>query len=237
MPRKDTPRFKAAYGWLRGEDWWGDPTSENRLLYDALMHPYARSASQTEPPDFPEDGDQYIVPAGATGDWENHEFELAMMVEGVWRFFKPIPGVRVRIADAGYFAWWDGEHWVPEPVSAVPDPEEGTRYDIALSVGYAPEPSETLLMLPIPQPMMLGKGAPGSLATILTPPPAGVQLSIARNGAQVGTITYTSSSFSGIIAVPTDVMFAAGDRLRVYCPLTVPNNFRDFGAVLRFTLL
>lgn len=237
MPRKDTPRFGTAYGWLRGEDWWGDPTSDNRVLYDALLHPYVLSTTSVTPPSGAENGDQYIVAVGGQGPWLGHDNSLATLVEGTWRFVRPVRGVRVRVHDINIFIWWDGESWVPEDVSGVPDPDLGTRYDIAMSVGYGPEPNETLLFLPIVQAMYLGAGAPGSHASVLTPPTAGVQLTISRNGSQIGTVTYTSSDFNGIISVPADVPFAPGDRLRINCPLTLPPDFENFGMVLRMTLI
>lgn len=237
MPRKDTPRYGTGYGWERGEDFWGDPTSENRVLYDALLHPYALSATLTSPPGDTREGDQYIVPDAALGAWSGQANKLAMLVEGEWRFYAPIPGVRVRIEDAGFFAWWDGEAWVPEPVSGVPNPGEGRNYDIALSVGYPPEPLETLLVLPLPQAMILGKDALDSTATILRPPRTGVQLTIARNGSPVGAIGFTPSSFNGVLSVSANVTFAPRDRLTITCPLVVPPDFKDFGAVLRMTLI
>lgn len=236
MPRKDTPRYKMAYGWLRGEDWWGDPTSNNRVALDALLHPLALSMTLTEPPADNADGDCYIVAQGAIGAWEGKADHLAMYVEGEWWFFAPVEGVRVRVRGLAFF-WWDGEAWIPEEVSGIPDPEEGTRYDISISVGYPPEPGETLLVLPIPQAMMLGKDAPGSRATILSPPSQGVQLAIMRNGGQVGSVVFSSSSFSGTLLVPNNVTFAVGDRLHVMCPPNLPDRFQEFGIVLRMTLL
>lgn len=253
VPRKDTPRLNSAYGWLRGEDWWGDPTSYNRLLYDSLFHPSVISMTATAPPAAAEPGDQYIVAAGAEGIWEGHENYLAMLVESDldnfeahlaalvvegWLLIPPFDGLRVRARDIGQFVYWNAEYeqWLAEPVSAVPDPDEGTRYDIAMSVGYAPEPGETLLVLPIVLPMLLGMGAPGSRATIITPPSQGVQLPIMRNGGQVGTLVFGTSSFDGVFNIAETVQFAPGDRLRVVCPPILPAGLENFGMVLRMTL-
>lgn len=237
MPRKDTPRFGLAYGWLRGEDWWGDPTSANRVVTDLLLHPAPISNTVTEPPPDAEEGDHYIVPPGALGAWQNRDNSLAMMVEGKWVFVKPTYGLRVRIRSLGIFAWWNGETWEPEAVSPLQDPEIGTRYDVSISVGYGPDPGETLLVLPIVQRMTLPADAPESLATIVSPPSSLVQLAIMRNGSQVGTVTFSASSFNGTINVPSDAVFAQGDRLRVVCPMKLPNRFENFGIVLRMSLV
>lgn len=236
MPRKDTPRLGMAYGWLRGEDFWGGPTSTNRVLHDALFHPAPISMTLTEPPEVVEDGDQYIVALGGTGPWDGFDNHLAMVVEGQWFFAPLFYGLRVRVRDLETFFFWNGDEWEPEPVSGAPGPELGTRYDVSISVGYAPEPGEALLVLPIVQSMILPAGGAGSLATIIAPPAAGVQLSIMRNGSQVGTVVFSSSSFSGILNIPSNITFAPGDRLRVVCPPTLPENFKEFGIVLRMSL-
>lgn len=236
MPRKDTPRLGMAYGWLRGEDWWGDPTSMNRVVTDALLHPAPLSMTLSEPPAGAAEGDQYLVPAGAIGEWTGRDHALATFVEGRWLFVPPFEGLRVRVRDFA-FVWFNGEEWEPEEISAIPDPAQGTRYDIGISVGYAPEPGETLLVLPIAQNMILPAGAAGSRATTIAPPSAAVQLAIYRNSAQIGTVTFSASGFSGILTVPANTNFLAGDRLRVACPLSLPSNFKEFGIVLRMSLL
>lgn len=237
MPRKDTPRFKLAYGWDRGEDWWGDPTSENRVMTDALLHPAPISNTLMEPPADAIDGDQYIVPVGATGAWEGQDNKLAMLVEGSWVFVAPVYGLRVRVRSVGMFLWWDGEKWEPEPLSPIPSVEQGKAYDIAISVGYAPDPGEMLLILPIVQSMALPEGGAGSMATAAAPPIQDVRLEIRRNGVEVGGIIFRRSTFGGEFDIPGNVVFGPGDRLQVMCPLTLPANFQGFGAVLRLVLL
>lgn len=46
----------------------------------------------TTPPEMPNEGDTYIVPAGATGDWLNHDSEIVYYnPDGVWEFIEPQP--------------------------------------------------------------------------------------------------------------------------------------------------
>lgn len=237
MPQIDSSRLKLGHGWFRGEDWWGDPMSQNMRMVDALSHPYVKSMTLNEPPALPVLGDQYIVSEQATGEWLSADNALATYTDKGWFFISAFEGLRVRVANPAGFYWWTGTSWLGEPVSVNADPLQGRRYDISVSVGYPPEPNETVLVLPIIQAMTLPANAIGSLATATNPPTSPVILSIMRNGIYVGTVLYTSSSFAGSFTVLSAVTFAMGDRLTVTMPNSVPETFRNFGMVLRMTLI
>lgn len=236
MPRQIAPRQKLSYGWLRGEDHWGDPMSDNMVYTDAMLHPAPESMTLAVPPVNPIDGVQYIIPVGAQDEWENYPNFLTMAIKGQWVFFQPFYGLRARVKDYT-FVWFDAEKWTPEPASNAAPPETATRYDIAVSVGYAPEPDETLLMLPIVQPMRLDAGATMSMATAVTPPVSPANLPMYRNGVQIGTVVFSPSSFNGIFLVPMEVTFGIGDRFSVITSTGFPETFGDFGMVLRMSLL
>lgn len=55
----------------------------------------------TTPPVSPADGDRYIVPSGATGDWLPHQFDIALNINGTWHFLTPRPGWRAYVEDEG----------------------------------------------------------------------------------------------------------------------------------------
>lgn len=236
MPKKSTPRFKFAYGWLRGEDYWGDPTSVNRVMHDALLHPYIISMTTPTPPTAPNQGDQYIIPLDATDDWEDETSNMAIWVEDTWIIIEMVPGVRVMVTGLGPW-WFDGTDWLHEPIPES-TPGQGTRYDIAVSVGFPPEAGDTLLLLPLPQAMSLPVDAVGSYAVVDSPPPTEVVLSVLRNGVQVATVKFEPLNFNGIISVPAEVLFAPGDKIKVTCPaVTLPPGFQDFGIMLRLNIL
>jgi len=46
----------------------------------------------TTPPGSPADGDRYIVPSDATGEWSGHAFAIALNINGDWHFLTPRPG-------------------------------------------------------------------------------------------------------------------------------------------------
>lgn len=244
MPRHDSARFKLSHGWLRGEDFWGDPTSENTRKIDTLMHPYALSMTLTEPPALITIGDQYIVAPGGTGLWAARDNHLATLTENGWLFFAPFTGLRVRVKSPGGFYYYEADEdpelpgqWIAEPATAPDDPTIGTRYDIAMSVGYEPEPGETILVFPMPQPMTLPAGAEGSKARNTTPPTVQVNAIIRRNGTAIGTIMFPVGDFYGTVSVSADAIFAEDDLLTVVMPATLPDGFANFGAVLRLYLL
>ncbi len=108
------------------------------------------------------------------------------------------------------------------------------NYDIAMSVPYAPENEEVLLNLVMTTNVRLGVNAGGSTSYVRIPAlGSNAVFSIQRNGVQIGTLTYLAGSTVGVFSVPTEVVFAVGDRLDIVSPALVPLNFRGMGVVLR----
>jgi len=244
MPRHESSRLKFSYGWLRGEDWWGDPVSANFLMIDMLLNPYIISMTETTPPiNGLAVGDMYIVPVGAVQDWADHVGELAVHTGGLdpsgrrWVFCKPTRGVRARLANPSQWIWWNGVAWVDESHGEGPPPApQGTRYDIAMSVGYEAEPEEVLLAFAVPEPMTLPDGAAGSAARGMAPPLGIMRLAVKRNGSDVGTIAFAPNSVKGEFSVAGNKLFAAGDLLTIHMPTTPPPGFQNYSVVLRLLL-
>lgn len=234
MPRHDTAKYKLAHGWLRGEDWWGDPVSNNFVLLDMLAHPNVKSITQTQPPTINTLGDMYIVPTGGEEDFEGHDGEMGILTENGWYFLIPRRGVRVRCESPDAWFWftgsagWQLESWSPEPVEPT-----GSKYDITIPVGFEPLPNDILGPVWIPEPMILHAGAPGSGGRMVEYPPAPAVFSIRRNNAVVGTITFSPSSLSATVNVPSDATFARDDLLFVDVPNDLVEGFRNFGITLR----
>lgn len=55
----------------------------------------------TAPPVSPADGDRYLVPSNATGDWSGRTFNVALNINGVWHYLVPSPGWRCYVQDEG----------------------------------------------------------------------------------------------------------------------------------------
>jgi len=80
---------------------------------DALVHLAVIDRDLTSPPGSPEEGDRYIVAAGATAAWEGHELEIAAYQDAGWAFFVPRAGWRSWVGDEEILAVWDGSAWSP----------------------------------------------------------------------------------------------------------------------------
>ncbi|WP_421724224.1 DUF2793 domain-containing protein [Bauldia sp.] len=59
---------------------------------DALVSITVIDSTLTDPPVSPAEGDRYIVPAGATGDWSGHQNDVAAFQDGAWAFYTPLVG-------------------------------------------------------------------------------------------------------------------------------------------------
>ena len=79
---------------------------------DALVQASVVSKDVTTPPSLPVDGEAYVVPAGASGDWFGHEGALAVWQENAWAFHAPNEGWTVWVSDLDALWSYDGAGWV-----------------------------------------------------------------------------------------------------------------------------
>ncbi|MFO7297084.1 MAG: DUF2793 domain-containing protein [Pseudomonadota bacterium] len=86
---------------------------------DALVHIGVEDRDLAEPPAEPADGARYIVAAGASGAWAEHENEIAAFQDGAWAFYVPREGWTAWVADEDLLVAWNGMSWVP---AALVDP-------------------------------------------------------------------------------------------------------------------
>ena len=66
--------------------------NEALALVDALTQLSVVSRTDSQPPETPQNGERYIVAAGASGVWLAHDNEVAVYHDGVWTFVPPQPG-------------------------------------------------------------------------------------------------------------------------------------------------
>lgn len=238
MPRHETSRLKLSHGWLRGEDWWGTPVSDNFIKIDMLLNPVIASMTEIRPPlNGLKVGHMFIVAAGGEGDWLGHDGELAVLSPDGWIFAVPTKGVRARLESPAGWIWFSGEVWLGEDQNEVESPAPlGTRYDVSVSIGYEAEPHEVLLTFTVPEAMTLPNGAPGSMGRCLVTPMGILRLLVKRNGADVGTITFVPNNVRAEFSVVGDKTFAAGDLLSVHMPELPPSGFENYSATLRLIL-
>lgn len=78
---------------------------------DALVHLTFQSRTQTTPPDSPVEGDCYLVPEEAEGDWSAAVGEIAHYLDGAWAFYVPVAGMLAWVIDESALLVCGGESW------------------------------------------------------------------------------------------------------------------------------
>ncbi|MGD1925839.1 MAG: DUF2793 domain-containing protein [Paracoccaceae bacterium] len=84
---------------------------------DALAARQVQSRSESVPPATPADGSVYIVGASASDDWAEHDFDLALFLNGGWAFVAPWEGAHFWIVDEAVTANFIGGTWILERIS------------------------------------------------------------------------------------------------------------------------
>ncbi len=85
--------------------------NEGLLLLDAIVQATVQGRTRTDPPATPADGEAWLVPAGATGDWAGRDDAIAVWQNGAWRLIDPQVGWRVWVIDEGLLVVWTGSAW------------------------------------------------------------------------------------------------------------------------------
>ena len=107
----DTPSGAAAAG--RGAGQKHVTHNEALLSLDIVVQTAVKDRDLTAPPGSPSEGDAYIVAATATGDWTGNEDDLAVSIDGGWRFVTPLAGFQAWVEDEAVVAVFDGSSWEP----------------------------------------------------------------------------------------------------------------------------
>lgn len=245
MAKKIAPTQGLAYGWERGEDFWGGPVNEDLLFIDTMIAPLVQSMSFTTPPADAVEGYAYLVADNPAGQWAGQPGKLAVLIEGAWTFLTPKEGWRVRVKSINDFVWFDGTNWLSEKTGANPsnpgtNPDvKPTAYDIAVTVSDEMYANEALVHLPILDTLMLPANMVGAVLAMLSPAKAYFQLVLERNGTSVATITVNAGSTGATFATigGNAVRFAKGDILTLRAPAVVVQSAKDFGFITRLNFV
>lgn len=85
--------------------------NEGLSILDAVTQLRIASDSLMEPPILVTDGIAYLVPQGASGDWQTHAGDIAIGVNGGWRYTTPRAGWQAFNEDTGVTILFDGTEW------------------------------------------------------------------------------------------------------------------------------
>lgn len=102
------------YGWVPGENGWGDPMNENLVRLSAAVLPTVVSTSVSAQPGSPSDGDAYIIPTGATGAaWSGNDgkFTVWDADAATWWMFTPQTGWQIASQADSLTYWYTGSAW------------------------------------------------------------------------------------------------------------------------------
>lgn len=91
--------------------------NEALRVLDAIVQLSVTSASLTTPPAAPEEGDRYLVPTGASGDWVDHEGNVAIWDTGVWAYLTAQAGWQAFVRDTSVSVFFDGTVWADVTVA------------------------------------------------------------------------------------------------------------------------
>lgn len=85
--------------------------NEALRMLDALVQLSSSSASVAIPPLSPFEGQRFIIPDGAAGDWAGKTGSVAAWQDGGWAFYLPQPGWRCFVEDTGALMMFSGGAW------------------------------------------------------------------------------------------------------------------------------
>jgi len=99
-------------------------THNEALRYlDALLHLSVTSRQYTSPPVNTQEGERYLVPAGAADSWQRQDGNLAAFMDAEWFFFTPLRGWTMYVADENVMLVYNGAQWQslvnPQPMVGV----------------------------------------------------------------------------------------------------------------------
>ena len=81
------------------------------MALDAIVHLSVVDRDLGVPPAAPAEDARYIVGSAAVGEWAGRAGEVAVRLDGGWRFFAPRRGWTAHVEDEGRTVTWSGTAW------------------------------------------------------------------------------------------------------------------------------
>ena len=94
--------------------------NEALAVLDAVAQLRVVSASFQSPPSSASDGEAYLVPSEAVGEWSSRSGQIAVWSNGGWLYLKPKTGWCAWDVEANGRRLFNGENWVRDAVAVSP---------------------------------------------------------------------------------------------------------------------
>ncbi len=80
-------------------------------MLDVVVQIGVVSDTISHPPEEPSNGERYIIPETASGEWAGKEKQLAAFQNGAWAFFIPQEGWSAWVQSKSVHLTWNGQEW------------------------------------------------------------------------------------------------------------------------------
>ena len=104
--------------------------NEALSVLDCVAQLRLQSTTVASPPLEVVDGDAYMLPLGSDGAWSGMDGQLAIAVNGGWRFLTPKAGWQSFNTETGTHQLFDGTAWLDSTLAATPS-GTATEFQIA----------------------------------------------------------------------------------------------------------
>jgi hypothetical protein len=219
MAPRTLPGLGLSGFWDLGEDNWKDANDVNLRLLSALVQASVISAT-TALPGSPTDGDIYIIPSGGDAG------KIAIRDLGAWVNVTPTEGFLVWVEDTDKYIRYDGAAWGDLTTGG----DGSTVPNLAMFFASTFDADELLMRYQTRTAFDLTSFA-DSVASAATASTGTAVLTILKNGASVGTITFTASA-AGVFA-GAGATFAVDDILSITAPSSADATLANVSVTLK----
>lgn len=185
-----------------------------------------------------EDGDIFLVSPTGSGDWDDHDNEIAYYSNGL-KFVVPKTGMIAHVLSTGALLQYDennsdGPGWYAVTWALQPDSSGG------IDIGPQPyvagsmfngEPTSSLVVMrhPVPFTVTFLDGLPESQGYADIAATGQTDFDLQKNGVSFGTMRFAAAGTVATFIMSGDETFTAGDVLEVIAPGSPDATLADIG--------
>lgn len=111
MPAKQEPNLGLNFGWISGESGWASGMDANLKRLGAVVGLSVSDRDLSAPPTSPVNGDRYLIPAGATGEWAGRTDQVAVRIDNIWNYHMPNIGWLCYVEDEALLSVYKASGW------------------------------------------------------------------------------------------------------------------------------